>query len=124
MTLPAMDQRSKIHSEVKNDETLKLVMQYVQHEWPQDKRKVCGPISKNWSERGNNTLHDGLLLRGRRINIPLKFRLDVLRPLRDGHQGVTKTQMLPLQSGSQESPLRSQRWCGTVPCARNAAENA
>ena len=92
VTLPASDQRlDEIHSELKNDATLKLVLQYVQHGWPEHKRKLCGPLGKYWSERGNITLHDGLLLIGRQIIIPPTLRPDVLRRLHDGHQGVTKT---------------------------------
>ena len=92
VTLPASDQRlDEIRSELKNDATLKLVMQYVQHGWHEDKRKLCGPLGKYWSERGNITLHDGLLLRGRQIITPPTLRPDVLRRLHDGHQGVTKT---------------------------------
>ena len=92
VTLPASDQRlDEIRSELKNDDTLKTVMQYVQNKWPEEKRRVHGPIAKYWSERGNISLHDGLLLRGRRIIIPPRLRADVLRRLHDGHQGITKT---------------------------------
>ena len=65
-------------------------MHYVQNGWP-DKRKVYGPMTKYWAERGNISLHNGLLLRGRRLVIPPKLRPDVLRRLHDGHQGVAKT---------------------------------
>ena len=58
---------------------------------PEEKWRVHGPIAKYWSERGNISLHDGLLLRGRRIVIPPRLRADVLRRLHDGHQGITKT---------------------------------
>ena len=34
----------------------------VQNGWPEEKRRVHGPIAKYWSERGNISLHDGLLL--------------------------------------------------------------
>ena len=88
VTLPASDQRL---DELKNDDTLKTVMQYVQNGWPEEQRRVHGPIAKYWSERGNISLHDGLLLRGRRIIIPPRLRADVLRRLHDGHQGITKT---------------------------------
>ena len=92
VTLPASDQRlDEIRSELKSDDTLKTVMQYVQNGWPEEKRRVHGPIAKYWSERGNISLHDGLLLRGRRIIIPPRLRADVLRRLHDGHQGITKT---------------------------------
>ena len=92
VTLPASDQRlDEIRSELKNDDTLKTVMQYVQNGWPEEKRRVHGPRAKYWSERGNISLHSGLLLRGRRIIIPPRLRADVLRRLYDGHQGTTKT---------------------------------
>ena len=91
VTLPASDQRlDEIRSELENDDTLKTVMQYVQNGWPEEKRRVHGPIAKYWSERGNISLHSGLLLRGRRIIIPPRLRADVLRRLHDGHQGITK----------------------------------
>ena len=91
VTLPASDQwLDEIRSELKNDDTLKTVMQYVQHGWPEEKRRVHGPIAKYWSERGNISLHNGLLLRGRQIIIPPRLRADVLRRLHDGHQGITK----------------------------------
>ena len=92
VTLPASDQRlDEIRSELKSDDTLKTVMQYVQNGWPKEKRRVHGPIAKYWSKRGNISLHDGLLLRGRRIIIPPRLRADLLRRLHDGHQGITKT---------------------------------
>lgn len=47
ITLPASDQRlDEIRSELKNDDTLKTVMQYVQNGWPEEKRRVHGPIAK------------------------------------------------------------------------------
>ena len=91
VTLPASDQRlDKIHSEMKNDAALKLVIQYVQKGWPA-KRKVYGPMTKYWAERGDISLHNGLLLRGRRLITPPKLWPDVFRRLHDGHPGVTKT---------------------------------
>ena len=86
VTLPASDQRlDEIRSELKNDDTLKT--NAVCTEW------VAGRETKSpyWSERGNISLHSGLLLRGRQIIIPPRLRADVLRRLRDGHQGITKT---------------------------------
>jgi len=41
VTLPASDQRlDDIRSELKNDDTFKTVMQYVQNGWPEEKRRV------------------------------------------------------------------------------------
>ncbi|XP_022787415.1 uncharacterized protein LOC111327480 [Stylophora pistillata] len=92
VTLPASDQRlDEICRELNSDNTLKLVMQYVHNGWPYEKRRVFGPVAKYWSERGTLSLYNGLLLRGRRVIIPPKLRLDVLIRLHDGHQGLTKT---------------------------------
>ena len=92
VTLPASDQRlNEIRSELKNDDTLNTVMQYVQNGWPEEKRRVHGSIAKCWKERGKISLHNRLLPRGRRIITPPKLRADVLRHLHDGHQGITKT---------------------------------
>ncbi|XP_022784584.1 uncharacterized protein K02A2.6-like [Stylophora pistillata] len=92
VTLPASDQRlDEIRRELNSDDTLKLVLQYVQNGWPDEKRRVFGPVAKYWSERGIVSLHNGLLMRGRGLIIPPKLRPDVLRRLHDGHQGITKT---------------------------------
>ena len=99
VTLPASDQRlDEIRRELNNDDTLKLVMQYVQNGWPDEKRHVFGPVAKYWSERGTLSLHNGFLMRGRRIIIPSKSRPDVLRRLHDGHQGITKTRAIAASS--------------------------
>ena len=92
VTLPASDQRlDEIRSELKNDDTLETVMQYVQNGWPEEKRRVHGPIGKYGSERGNISLHSGLLQRGQQIIILPRLKADVLTHLHDGHQGITKT---------------------------------
>ena len=33
----------EIRSELKKDDTFKVVMHYVQYEWPEDKQKIHGP---------------------------------------------------------------------------------
>ena len=92
VTLPASDKRlDEIRRELKKDDTLKVVMQYVQDGWPTDKRKMYGPVRKYWSEKGNLSIHDNLLLRGRRLVIPEVLRPNILSYLHDAHQGITKT---------------------------------
>ena len=90
--LPASDRRlEEIRREVAKDDTLAIVTQYVKHGWPDDKRKVHGPVTQYWPERGNLSIHDGLLLRGTRLVVPPSLRCDILRYLHDCHQGITKT---------------------------------
>ena len=89
---PASDHGlEEIRIELKRDDTLKVVMQYTQHGWPDDKRKLYGPIAKLWGERRNLSVHDDLLLRGRQLIIPQCLRKDILRHLHNGHQGITRT---------------------------------
>ena len=68
VSLPASDHRlEEIRIELKRDDTLKVVMQHTQHGWPDDKRKLYGPIAKFWGERGNLSVHDDLMLKGRQL---------------------------------------------------------
>ena len=119
VTLPASDQRlDEIRSELKNDDTLKTVMQYVQNGWPEEKRRVHGPLTKYWSERGNISLHSGLLLRGRRIIIPPRLRADLLRRL------PKHVRTRPRRCGGLKSLKTSQRLFKTVPHVRKIADSA
>ena len=92
VTLPASHQRlDEIRRELKKDDPLKVVMQYVQKGWPTNKRKLCRPVGKYWKGRDNLSIDNDLLFRGRRLVIPETFRQNVLRYLHDAHQGITKT---------------------------------
>ena len=77
--------------DLKRDDTLKLVMHYIQHRWPENKNKLYRPVKKHWNKQGNLSAHKDLLMRGKRLVIPLQPRPDILRYLQDGHQGVSKT---------------------------------
>ena len=60
---------------------------------------------KFWNESENLTVHEGLLLRGKQIIIPLSPRTEVLRHLHDGHQGITKpVKTLIRQCGGPDCP--------------------
>ena len=92
VTLPATYQRlDDIRCKLKKDDTLKVLMQYVQEGWPTDKRDLCGPVGKYWNERGDLNIHNDLLLLRRRLAIPETPRQNVIRYLHDAHQGITKT---------------------------------
>ena len=93
VTLLASDKCfDEIRGELGKDDTLKVVMRYVQEGWPTDKCKLYGPIGKYWNERGNQSIRDDLHLRGGRLVIPEVLRQNVLRYLHNWHQGITKTQ--------------------------------
>ena len=57
--LPASHRRlEEIRREVAKDDTLAIVSRYVKTGWPDDKRKVHGPVNLCWPERGNLSIHD------------------------------------------------------------------
>ena len=92
VTLPASDERlDEIRRELKKDDTLKVVMRYVQEGWPVNRQRLYGPVRKYWSEKSNLSVHNDLLLRGRRLVIPEVLRPNILRYLHDAHQGIAKT---------------------------------
>ena len=106
MQLPASDRRlEEIRREVAKNDTLAIVSRYVKTGWPDDKRKVHGPVNVYWPERGNLSIHDGLLLRGARLVVPPSLRCDILRYLHDCHQGITKT---------RQNAASSVWWPGSV----------
>ncbi|KAL8599835.1 hypothetical protein ACOMHN_038408 [Nucella lapillus] len=78
LTLPASDRRlEEIRSELKKDDTLRVVLHHVQNGWP-DKKTMNNPIKAYANEQGNLSVHEGLLLRGSRLVIPSSLRQDVL----------------------------------------------
>lgn len=91
LNLPASSSRlDEIRSELKKDDTLKVVMHNVKVGWPENKKELFGPVNKYWNERATLSIHDDLLLKGDRLVIPEVLRTDILRYLHDAHQGVTK----------------------------------
>ena len=78
---------------------------------------------KYWQERGNLSVNEGLLMRGQQLVVPPSLRIDILRYLRDYHQGITKT---------RENAVSSVWWPGisrdiekikkTVPYANNTVK--
>ena len=89
VSLPASDKRlDEIRREIRHNDTLRTVVQCVVDGW--DKTSICGPMKKFFPERYSLSYHDGLLMKGRRLVIPLRLQPDVLRHLHDCHQGVSK----------------------------------
>lgn len=90
-TLPASDHRlEQIRAELRKDDILHIVMQYVINGWP-DSQQLNKVTKQYKAEAGNLTVHNGLLLKGRRLVIPSSLRHDILIHLHDGHQGIGKT---------------------------------
>ena len=111
LTSSASDRRlEETRSALKKDDTLRVVMHHVQNGWP-DKKTMKSPVKSNFNEQYNPSVHDRLLLRGKRLVIPLSLRQDILRYLHDGRQGVNKTKdNAATQCGSRDFHTTSTRW--------------
>ena len=74
LTLPASDRRlEEIRSVLKKDDTLRVVMHHVENGW-HDKKTTKSHVKTYFNEQGNLAVHDGLLLRGKRLVILSSFR--------------------------------------------------
>ena len=60
--------------------------------WP-DKGKITADLLKYWPVRGELPLSDDLLLRGQRIEVPLKLQQGILQKIHPGHQGIQRCQL-------------------------------
>ena len=97
--IPSSHKRlEEIRQELKKDDTLSAVMNYVLTGWPKNWETLSGPIRKYWDERGTLSVHDEVLLKGNRLVIPGPLRQDVLRRLHDAHQGIQKIRLNASQS--------------------------
>ena len=71
------------------DEVCKQLRQYCYEGWP-EKHLLPSPIHPYWSDRGQITVVQNVLLMRSRIVIPSSMRLEVLDKLHEGHQGISK----------------------------------
>ena len=72
------------------DSDCKQLMDLCKRGWPKYKRQLAGNLQKYWHVRGELTLHDDLLLRGRRIVVPQSLQAETLQKIHSGHQGITQ----------------------------------
>ena len=88
--LPVSDIKLKqIIEAPEEDEVCKQIRQYCLESWP-DKHRIPSSIKPYWSERGETTINQRVILKSMRILIPSAMRLEVLDKIHQGHQGITK----------------------------------
>ena len=83
------DYLSSLRDHLKADSTCSALMEYCTDSWP-DKGQLQGVLRHYLADRAVLTMHNGLLLRGRRLVISSALQGDVLERLHEGHLGVTK----------------------------------
>ena len=73
------------------DPTLSLILRCVQEGWPDKCNETLTPY---WSRRWELTVHEGCILWGGRVVVPVKGREYVLSELHGGHPGMTRMKAL------------------------------
>ena len=97
-SLPVSDTKLKeIVEAQEDDEVCKRVKQYCLEGWP-EKHAIPDAVRPYWRERGELTVVQNLILKGTRILIPSRLRLDVLDKIHQGHLGITKCRERAKQS--------------------------
>ena len=71
------------------DEVCKQISQYCPEGWSH-KHRIPSSIEPYWSERGEITINQGVILKSMRILIPSAMRLEVLDKIHHSHQAITK----------------------------------
>ncbi|UYV60538.1 K02A2.6-like [Cordylochernes scorpioides] len=83
---------TKIFEAQQEDTTLKAVVNYLEHGWP-DKKKMSQTLLSYWHVKDELGVQNGLLMRGCRLVIPASMKLEILDKLHAGHFGITKTRL-------------------------------
>ena len=88
--LPISEQRWKqLQFETAEDSTLQLLKNYTLHGWPSAFDQSVKPF---FSIREEISYHDGVVLKGQRVIVPLKMRAEIKSILHQGHFGISRTQ--------------------------------
>ena len=101
-SLPVSDIKLLQIEEAQDEDPIcKEIKDYCLEGWP-NKFNLHDALKPYWSDRGELSVVQGVLLKSSRIVIPSSLRLEVLDKLREGHQGITNAESeLKVLFGSQ-----------------------
>ena len=113
-SLPVSDIKLLQIKEAQDEDTIcKEIKDYCLEGWP-NKFNLHDALKPYWSDRGELSVVQGVLLKSSRIVIPSSLRLEVLDKLHEGHQGITKC---------RERAKRSVWWPGLSRQIQDMVEN-
>ena len=95
--LPASQQRLQVYQKTQAaDPVCSRVITYCKSGWP----KSCNDpeVKPYWTVKGNLTLHDELLLYGRRIVVPKQLQKETVQKIHTGHQGIVRCRLNAVSS--------------------------
>ena len=87
------DSLQQIRETTQADDTLAILKYTIQQGWPSSIKDVPSEIQPLWTFHEELTIDDGLVLKGTRLVIPSKTQDDILKPIHEGHLGLTKCEL-------------------------------
>lgn len=88
--IPATERRlQEIKEQQQRDEICSQVLRYCAEGWPSH-CSLPSILRPYWQCQQELTVHNGILLKGVRLVIPVSMRLEMIDRLHEGHQGVVK----------------------------------
>ena len=69
------------------DPTMQTLANIVQKRWPDSRDEVPISVGGYWTFRDDITLHNGLIFKGNRVNIPKQLQKHMLRKIHSSQQG-------------------------------------
>ena len=88
--LPATEDRLEdIRVQQHQDEVTRRLIDYCTEGWP-ERSQLPGILKLYWAVRHELTIQQGLLMKGNRLVIPVSMRMDILKRIHEGHQGIVE----------------------------------
>lgn len=87
------DKKKELQESTKNDEVLKVVLQWYTNGWP-SKCTEYGEIKHYFNLKNELCLEDGLFYYNNRLIVPSNFRKYFLQLFHETHTGIVKTKMI------------------------------
>ena len=86
--LPISDARiAEVREATAHDEVAQMLVAAISHGWPEHKELLPYPLTPFFAVRDTLTVHDGIIMKGERLFIPLSMRSDIKTRLHSAHLG-------------------------------------
>lgn len=86
--LPISDTRiTELREATAHDDTSQMLMAVISYGWPEHKELLPDPLTPFFAVRDTLTVHDGIIMKGERLFIPLSMRKDTQMRLHSAHLG-------------------------------------
>ena len=87
------DSLQQLHEASQADDTLAILKYTIQKGWPSNIKELPSEIQAFWTFWEEQTIEDGLILKGTRIVVPSKKQVEILKLIHKDHLGLTKCKL-------------------------------